>query len=92
MADTGNRTTVPLLDQAVTVSMVGSAMYFGLVYVVTRYSYRVNVGFGLACSLLLMAVGIVDPPLHAARPSASPSTGVPIKARLSRFTLAPSSS
>ena len=38
---------------------------------------------------LLTAAGMVDPPLHAARPSASPSAGVPIMARLSRFTLAP---
>ncbi|HEY1767014.1 MAG TPA: hypothetical protein VGG26_05140 [Terracidiphilus sp.] len=59
MADTGKRTTIPLLDQAVTVSMLGSALYFGLVYVVTRYSYRVNVGFGLACSLLLALCGLI---------------------------------
>jgi hypothetical protein len=36
--------------------------------------------------LPLAAEGMVDPPLQAANPSASPTTGAPIKARLSRFT------
>jgi hypothetical protein len=53
-----NEKTVPLGFLAATVWTFGSAIYFGMVYVVTTYSYRWNVIFGLFCSLTLMMAGL----------------------------------
>jgi hypothetical protein len=59
MPDLGNQKTIPLVDQALSVGTMGSGAYFLFIWLVTRYSYRVDVGFGLACSLLLAMVGLI---------------------------------
>jgi hypothetical protein len=59
MAEISNRGEIPLAEMTVISGGLGAAFYFGLVYVVTRYSYRANVGFGLACSLVLAQVGLI---------------------------------
>lgn len=61
MTDASNQTPVqvPLLGMAVTVGTICSAAYFGMVYVVTIFSYRLNVIFGLFCSMLFALPGLL---------------------------------
>jgi hypothetical protein len=54
-----NPKTVPLGYLATVVGTMGSCAYFGFVFLITKYSYRLNVVFGLCCSLVLTLVGLI---------------------------------
>ena len=53
-----NDKAVPLGYLATVVSTIGSCTYFASVFVITKYSYRLNGAFGLFCSLVLAFAGL----------------------------------
>ncbi len=59
MATEENAKDIPLGYMATSVGTMGSCAYFGFVLVVTKYSYELNTVFGLCCSVVLAACGLI---------------------------------